>query len=178
MLANVNRDLLLYLLIAVAIIGFVVVLSGTVWSIIKAYKKGNCNKVKMIIFTVLSIVIVTVSWFLNFGWIRFIMTFMLIPFIHSIIFFVTNLFTLKYREQSKKLRVVNNLFCFSYLAAYLLLPDGGDVGGMYVFFGLIHNELISNVCYFISGVLFLGNVVLFILQIIQIIQIKKCNSRL
>jgi hypothetical protein len=55
------------------------------------------------------------------------------------------------------------------LLGYLSLPDGGDVGPMYVFFGLIHNDIVANISYIISSISFIGNIVLFILQIVEII---------
>ncbi len=173
MLANVNRDLLLYLLIAIIIIAVLVIVGGTIIAIVKSYKQDNNSKLNAILASLLCIVIAGSSWVLNMGWIRFIMTLMLIPFIHAIIFFLINLFTAGYIHKSKKLRNINIFFCLTYLLFYILLPDGGDVGEMYVFFGLIHSNLFSNICNAISSCALLGHIVLLILQIVEVIKIKK-----
>ena len=143
MLADINRTLLLYLLIGVIIIAVLVIVCGTIIAIIKACKKGEHNKRKDILLTLLCIAIAAASWIFNMGWIRFIMTFLLIPFIHAIVFFLVNLFSSKYIQKSKKSRNIYIMLCITYLLFYLLLPDGGDVGEMYVFFGLIHNNILS-----------------------------------
>ena len=173
MLSNVNRSLLLYLLIGIIIIAVLVIVGGTILAIIKAYRKGEHSKRKCIFLTLLCIAIAATSWIFNMGWIRFIMTFMLIPFIHAIIFFLINFFTASYIHKSKKLRHINIFFCFTYLLFYILLPDGGDVGEMYVFFGLIHSNLFSSICNTISSLAVFVHIVLFILQTIEIVKTKK-----
>lgn len=175
MLANVNRDLLLYSLIAIIIIAVLVIVGGTIIAIVKSYKQGNHGKRNAILASLLCIVIAGSSWVLNMGWIRFIMTFMLIPFIHAIIFFLINLFTAGYIHKSKKLRNFNIFFCLTYLLFYILLPDGGDTGEIYVFFGLIHNNLFSSICNKISDSAILGHIVLLILQIVEVMKIKKSS---
>ena len=173
MLSNVNRTLLLYLLIGIIIIAVFVIVGGTIIAIINAYRKGDRSKRKCIFLTLLCIAIAATSWIFNMGWIRFIMTFMLIPFIHAIIFFLINFFTASYIHKSKKLRNINIFFCLTYLLFYVLLPDGGDIGEMYVFFGLIHSNSFSSICSTISSLSVLVHIVLFILQIIEIVRIKK-----
>lgn len=173
MLANVNRDILLYSLIAITIIAGLVIVGGTIIAIVKSYKQGNHSKRNAILTSLLCVVVAGFSWIFNMGWIRFIMTFMLIPFIHAIIFFLINLFTACYIHKSKKLRNINISFCLTYLLFYILLPDGGDVGEMYVFFGLIHSNLFSSICNTISSLVVLAHIVLFILQIIEIVKTKK-----
>ena len=84
MLADINRTLLLYLLIGVIIIAVLVIVCGTIIAIIKACKKGEHNKRKDILLTLLCIAIAAASWIFNMGWIRFIMTFLLIPFLVKI----------------------------------------------------------------------------------------------
>lgn len=175
MLTTVNRNILLYFLIAIIIIAVVVVLSGTIWAIIKSNREGNSIKIKVIITSVLCIVIAGVSWILNFGWIRFIMTFMLIPFIHAIVFFLINLFTSFHINKSNNLKLFNFLYCITYLLAYLFLPDGGDVGGMYVFFGLIHSDWFVDISGSISTFAFICNIVLSVLQIIYLLKARKTN---
>lgn len=173
MLSDVNRSLLLYLLIAIIIIAVLVIVGGTIITIIKSYKQGIHSKWKAILITLLCIAIAAVSWIFNMGWLRFIMTFLLIPFIHAIIFFLVNLFSLKYIQKSKKLRNFYIMFCITYLLFYLLLPDAGDIGEMYVFFGLIQSNMFSYICNLISSVAIWGHIVILILQITEIIKIRK-----
>lgn len=176
MLVNVNRTLLLYLLTAIFIVVILVIVVGTIIAIIKSYKKGEHSKRKGILLTLLWIAIAATSWIFNMGWIRFIMTFMLIPFVHAIVFFLINLFASKYVHKSEKLRKVLVMCCITYLLFYILLPDGGDIGEMYVLFGLIHNRALSNICKLICLFSLLGHIVLLILQITEILKIRKLSA--
>ena len=158
-------------------VGLLLVIGLIVFGIVKAIKTLRQNnfygKRKTILMSLLYILIVLVSWFLNMGWIRFFMTFLLIPFIHAIVFFLTNFFATKYFDKSPKIRKLNLWFIISYLITYLLMPDGGDIGGMYFFFGLIHSDILSGVANFISSVAGIAHIVLFVLQIVEIRKIKK-----
>lgn len=173
MLSNVNRSLLLYLFPAIIVIAILAILGGIIIAIIKSFKKGDHSKQKSILVTLLCITIAAISWIFNMGWVRFIMTFLFIPFIHAIIFFLVNLFSSKYIQKSKTSRNIYIMLCITYLLFYLLLPDGGDVGELYVFFGLIHNSIVSYICNLISSVAILGHIVLLILQIIENVKMKK-----
>ena len=156
------------LLLVIGLIVFVTVKA------VKVLKQNNFyGKKRTILMSIFYILLVIVSWFLNMGWIRFFMTFLLIPFIHAVVFFLTNFFATKYFDKSTKIRNLNIWFIISYLIAYLLMPDGGDYGGMYFFFGLIHNDTLSSVANFISSIAGLGHIVMFIMQIMEIKKIKK-----
>ena len=87
MLANVSSNILLFLLILISVSFIGVIIGGSIWGILKGRKNNSSNIKTMIYITLLAIFIATVSWVLNMGWIRFIMTFLLMPFIHAIIFF-------------------------------------------------------------------------------------------
>lgn len=173
MLSNINRTLLLYLFVSVFVIVILVILGGTVITIIKSFRHDDRHKRKIMLTTLSCIVIAGISWIFNMGWVRFIMTFLLIPFIHTIVFFLINLFSSKYIQKSTKSQNIQIAFCATYLLFYVLLPDGGDVGEMYVFFGLIHSNTFSSICYKISSILFLSHIVLLILQIIDILKRRK-----
>ena len=160
-------------MIPVMIISAIVLMGGTIWGFYIAKKRSERNRKRIILISILSMVLVAVSWFTNMGWIRFILTIMLIPFFHAIIFFLTNLFASAYVNKSPNIKLLNQLFCATYLIAYIFLPDGGDVGGLYFFFGLIHSDVLSYISQAISGIAFLGHIILFILQVIQIVKVKK-----
>ncbi len=169
MLSNINRYLLLYLLI----ITILTVFGITIITIIKSFKQGKCNKCKTIFVALLCIIIVGLSWIFNMGWLRVIMTLVLIPFINAVIFLVINLIVSKYIDESNELKNINILFCLTYLLTYLLLPDAGDIGEMYVFFHLIHNNLFSYICGIISFAAFIGHIALLIFQIVELVKVKN-----
>lgn len=173
MLANANKSLLLGLLVILCVIALAVLVGGVFWSVVKVKKAKSSNYKKVVIWTYLSIIIATASWVFNFGWLRFIMTIMLIPVIHGIVFFVANLIFGAYVDQSPKMKRLNIFFVITYIVYYVLIPDGGDYGVMYSFFGLIHSNTVSGVSYSISTIASLCHGVLFVMQIVQVRKIKK-----
>ena len=173
MLANVDKRLLLTFMIIGFVIALGIIIGVFIWSTIKI-KKGKSDKFKkIIILTFGSIIIAAASWVFNFGWIRFFMTFLLVPVIHTIIFFLTNILLAMYTDRSSKMLKLNLWFVITYLSTYLFLPDGGDYGGMYFFFGLIHNNNLAYAASFIAEISAVVHVVLFVLQIVEVIKIKK-----
>ena len=128
------------------------------------------GKIKTIIISVISILVVVATWIFNLGWLRLFMTAVLIP--HIVLFVFMNLYSTKYFDNSKKIKILNIFFVLTFLFAYVFMPDSDDISS-YVFFGLIHNENVLNIAEIISTVAFVGNVVTFIMQIIGIEKIKK-----
>lgn len=176
MLANVNKTLLLILFLTVSSILLIGLVTGIVIfikSIISSRRNGNNIKLKYTLIAVLFVIIAVVSWIFNMGWLRFILTFLAVPIIHTIAFMIINNISLPYINKSVKLKRYVVLTYITYLLSYLLLPDGGDVGPMYVFFGLIHNDVVASISYNISSIVFIGNIVLLVLQIIERRKIKK-----
>lgn len=51
----------------------------------------------------------------------------------------------------------------TFVLFYLLLPDGGDAGGLYVFFGLVHNDVVATVCGAIASTIVKINIVLLVI---------------
>ncbi|MBO7520244.1 MAG: hypothetical protein J6T73_05640 [Clostridia bacterium] len=168
------------ILSAVVIAGAILVIAGVIFAaavIIKAVilssKNGNKSKIKYILLCVFCVLTAAVSWILNFGWLRIIMTFTAIPLIHTATFIVINTLALPYADKSKRLTVYGVLSFITYLSGYLLLPDSGDYGPSYMFFGLIKNDIITQASFYLSAVLLTSNVVFLILQITQRAKIKK-----
>ena len=128
------------------------------------------GKIKTIIISVISILVVVATWIFNLGWLRLFMTAVLIP--HIVLFVFMNLYSTKYFDNSKKIKILNIFFVLTFLFAYVFMPDGDDISS-YVFFGLVHNENILNIAEIISTAAFVGNVVTFIMQIVGIERIKK-----
>lgn len=168
MLLNYLRYILI---IAVTV---VIVASGTIWGILKC--RNSNHKKKIIFLSIIAIFIAAASWVMNIGWLRFIMTVMLIPFIHAIIFFLFNLFMASYADKAKNIKTLNLLFIMTYLLLYIFLPDGADSGETYFFFGLIHNDSLSNIAYGITEISFLGHIVLIVLQIICAVKANKADN--
>lgn len=173
MLANANRSFLLALIIITFVVAALVVISGVIWAIVKTRKNNSFNFKKTIICTFGSIIIAAASWIFNVGWFRFFMTILLVPIIHGIAFFLANMFFAKYTDRSLKMLRMNLLFIITYLIAYLFMPDGGDIGEMYFFFGLIHNDMLSKIAFLISSSAAIGHIVLFVMQIVEMMEIKK-----
>lgn len=176
MFVDVNRTLLLVLCLSISATGIFTGIFILVKSIISSKKNENHIKLKYNLVAILFVIIAIASWVLNMGWLRFILTFLAVPIIHTIAFMIINNFSLSYIDKSVKLKKYVVLTYITYLVGYLLLPDGGDLGSMYVFFGLIHNDVVASISYNISSIVFIGNIVLLILQLIERKKVKKENS--
>ncbi len=128
------------------------------------------SKIKTILLSIISILVVIATWVFNLGWLRLFMTVVLVP--HIVLFVFMNLYSTKYFDNSKRIKILNIFFILTFLVAYVFMPDGDDIRS-YAFFGLVHNENILNIAEIISTVAFVGNVVTFIMQIVVIEKIKK-----
>lgn len=163
-------QLILRLLIVLLIIGLII------YAIIKTVKFLRENsfrgKGKMIIISVISILIMASSWVINMGWLRLILTFLLIPVIHILAFFLMNLYSSKYFEKSKKLKVLNVFFVMTFLACHLFMADFDDVS-IYAFYRLIRDERLLSITGQVSFTSFFAHIVLFIVQVIEIRKLKK-----
>ncbi len=170
-------DLLIFIYIGVVLCAAI---GLTIWLFLKAKRIAHDRKISMKIPVLVSLVVIlvaAVSWILNFGWFRVFLTIWMIPLIHAVIFFITNLFAVCYTDKSKTLKLLNRLFILTYILAYVFFPDGGDIGEAYFFFGLIHNDKLSYIAYAVSHIIFLAHIVLLILQIIQMVKIRKADRK-
>ncbi len=172
MVANAG-NLILYLLIGAFALGTVVVLGGAIWGVVRAIKKGSKYRAFLIVLSLLCILIAAASWIFNMGWYRFILTFLLAPFIHAIIFFIVNFFMAPAAERSRSVKILNLFFCLTYLAMYLLFPDGGDHGPMYFFFGLVRNDVLSAVAMGVAFLAFAAHIALLVALITEGVRSKK-----
>ncbi len=173
MLANLNGGLMFVLMIVISVIAVAVAVGGVIWAVVKLAKSNSSKAQTMIILSFVSVVIAAVSWVMNFGWMRFFLTFLLIPMIHGIVYFLVNLYYSKYVDKTPKMLKLNMFFIITYLIAYLFMPDGADYGEMYFFFGLIQSNTLSNIANFISSFAVIGHIVLLIMQIVEVRKIKK-----
>lgn len=173
MLEFIPKNFLSFILI----FSVVTLLVATAYGILlTTIRKLSFNQQASIAASLICVVVAGFSWVLNMGWLRFVMTILLIPFGHAIAFLVTVFSTVKYIDKSPKTKILNILFITTYLLFYAFLPDGGDVGGMYLFFGLIRNDVIAQLAYYFSGLAFVANAVIFIMQIAEIKKSKKTSN--
>lgn len=173
MQTNISGVLISVLLISFFAAVALLPLWGAIWTFSKAKKRNAPNAKKAALFSLFCMLLAAASWVLNMGWIRFSMTILFIPFLHAIVFSVTNLFAASYVDESRRMRLLNILFCITYLLSYLFFPDRGDIGGLYFFFSLIRNNTLASIAMRITYIAFFAHVALLILQIIQIVKIKK-----
>lgn len=167
-----------YLIVfVIAILSILSEIAVVILNIVKAVKSKDYTKVKHNVITILCMSVAAASWIFNMGWYRFIMTFIAIPFIHAIIFFFVNNFAASYIKESKLLKVLAIFSYISYIIGYIFLPDGGDIGGLYVFFGLVHNDAIADISFDISGYGFMANTIILVLQLIMSIRAKKLETK-
>lgn len=121
-----------------------------------------------------SVVIMFISWVFNLGWFRVILTWIPIPLIHTIVFLVINIKSVNRVSAFRYLEKYIILSSGTYLLAYLLFPDFGDVDGAYCFFGLIRNGVNVGVMMAMSVAVFAVNIVVLVLEGIAI---RKCKNQ-
>ncbi len=164
------------ILLGLMIVAAVGIIFALIWDVrYLTRKENNSNRSAKIwqAVTIVCVIVAAVSWVLNFGWIRFALTFLPIPLIYTIIFVVINFKAANVQSSSEKIKKYLPITCTLYLLTFFLFPDGGDVGGMYFFFSLIRNNAIAAValilaqCSLIAGAVFLG---------LLDIETKKCKA--
>ena len=131
------------------------------------------KKILTITMSIICILIVASTWLFNLGWLRLFMSVVLIP--HSVIFVFMNLYSAKYFDISKKVKMLNALFVFTFVIAYVFMPDSSDINS-YGFWGLVHDEQILNVAELISAIGFVGHITTFVIQLLHIEKIKKISE--
>ncbi len=161
------------LLVVFQCILFAVILFSFIYSYVEARKSADYSKLKMLCFTTLGIVTVSFSWLLNFGWVRFILTMLMVPFSHATVVVVMNMWVFEYLEKSKILKNCNLIFNITYLLCYLLLPDSGEFGLKYVFFRLIDNNVIAGIAEWLCIGAVLVHLVVVFIEVVQVLKLKK-----
>ncbi|MBQ4137017.1 MAG: hypothetical protein IJD67_02800 [Clostridia bacterium] len=155
----------------VAIVAIIIIL--IVKMIRSLRKNSSVRKKKAITISVICIIIAAASFVFNMGWFRCIMLWMLIPVIHPILLFATNLYAAQYTDESSTLKLTNRLFIITYIAFWALFPDFGDIGPTYFLFGLVRNRALSYIAFALSGIAGSAHIILFIVQLVQFFMIKK-----
>ena len=167
-----------FLLLYLAILGACVlaVIIALIFGLVSSVKSKSYKRLRIIIISICSIIIAAFAWVLNFGWLRAFLTVLLIPAIHGVIYFISNVNFSKYTEESSKVNKLNIIYIVTYLSSCLLLPDVSDNGEIYFFFGLIKNNVLSNIAAFVSEITLLAHVVFFFILIFECKKLKKNKS--
>ncbi len=124
---------------------------------------------------VLCVISALTSWIMNMGWYRFFLTFLLFPIIHAVIFVTVNIVVLPKLCDSAKVKTYTLISYMTYLFSYLLFPDGGDVGEMYLFFGLIQNNAVADITFPISIICFITHIIFTVFSLNEANKTKNHN---
>ena len=116
------------------------------------------------------IIIAAISWVMNFGWYRVFLTWFPIPLVHTVAFAVLIHKAVYLMSRYKRFRIYSIFSHITYLASYLLFPDGGDMGPGYVFFGLIRNDAAYSIAMPISLTCFGVNVIIMAIMAVDVIR--------
>ena len=175
---NINPIFLIFGILILSLVGVGVILAVIfgVRSLSKDYKQANADSKKTAkkwyAVIILCVVVMILSWIFNIGWLRLILTWIPLPLIHTIAFLFVNFKAANKVSTFKSMKKYMILSCASYSLVYLLLPDGGDVGGMYMFFTLIRNEVITSIMMYISNIIFCVNIASLA---IEYSELRKCR---
>lgn len=153
--------------------GFVFGIVCLVRLFIKLLKLKQPGIIKYYVMMIVCVVIMAASWVLNIGWYRVILTWLAVPIVHAVVFFILNAVALPNLMHSKKLKVYTLLTYVFFVFTYAFFPDGGDVGPAYVFFGLIKNDTAAHVLGVLSVVSLLAYIVFTILQLAEAGKVKR-----
>lgn len=164
------------LIISVILGGFILGIFYLTHLLIKIKKLNQPGIIKYYFLMLLCILIMTASWLLNMGWYRIILTWLAFPIIHLVLFIIINGKILLKLFCSKALKVYTLLSYVSYLLFYLMLPDGGDIGTMYVIFSLLHNNTVAYIAGVLSVTSFFAHIVFTVFQLIEIRRLKHISK--
>lgn len=96
-----------------------------------------------------------------------------LPFLYSLVFLLIEIFSARKMEEAPSLKLLSVFSWISYLLSFLLLPDGGDTGSMYVFFGLLHSDPILSIAGSLCGMAVTASTALLIAQLCILLKIRK-----
>lgn len=164
------------LILSVILGGFILGIFYLTRLLIKIKKLNQPRIIKYYFLMLLCILIMTASWLLNMGWYRIILTWLAFPIIHLVLFIIINGKILLKLFCSKALKVYTLLSYVSYLLFYLMLPDGGDIGTMYILFSLFHNNTVAYIAGVLSVTSFFAHIVFTVFQLIEIRRLKHISK--
>ena len=155
------------------IISIVVILISipTVRSFFKI-KKAEPRAIIFYFLRFVPVAVMVLSWIFNMGWLRIILTFFPLPIAHLVFFGVASEGAMMHLSKSPRLKIYIPLSYLTFALAYAFFADGGDIGGLYNFFGLIRNEIAATLLFFVAAIAFIANNALSIMQMIEVQHIK------
>lgn len=161
MIMNISRGIVDISVIAMAVIA-ILCLIGLVIMFIRGTR---CKRIIML--TSLSfILIAATSWITNLGWIRFYLAVCLVPLAHAIVVFITNMTMVPYIEKYNSFRVLNAMFCITYIVANMMFPDSNGIDAPFFFFGKIQGESPADIAQTVAIWTFFCHVFLFVSQVV------------
>lgn len=164
------------LILTVTVGGLIFGVISLIRLLLKIKKLNHPEIIKYYFFMILCLLVMVASWILNIGWFRLILTWLAFPIIHFVLFAILNGKAMLKLFLSQKLKIYTLLSYATYIISYLFLPDGGDYGPMYVFFGLLHNDIAAYIASVICEISFIAHIIISIFQLIEISKTKQCGS--
>ena len=135
------------------------------------------TKLKINLLSFILVLIMLASWILNMGLLRFGLTFYLVPLTLPILFIISNNISCKYFPTSKWIKIVTLISIITFLPPHLLVADIGDIGKLYLCFGLIVSNEVAFFTMPIGITLFFINVVAIVCQLIMAIVLKSASRK-
>lgn len=160
-------------MVVLLLVGAAVAIIFTVKNIMASVRMQQKTRLLYSTITALCIPLAALGWILNFGWARLLFTMTMVPFFYTAIFLTVNMMCAKKVEGSLILKICMPISFISYLGWHIFLPDSGDSGVMYTFFGMIRD--INVVSFFdrVSMVLGLIGIICIVVQLAVLIRERK-----
>lgn len=139
---------------------------------VKTFKLENAKGKAVLLTADLSIVLASISWVTNMGFVRSFLTLFMIPLVHGLVLFVMGVLASPYASINSRILKYNFIFCVTYVFSNLLFPDWSETD-IYFFFSLIKN---NGICYYsaIASLIFLIIHIIFLVLII--FEISRTNK--
>ena len=125
--------------------------------------------------TAAAILMSIVGFIFNIGWCRIMLIFLLIPIWYPLLLVVSASASAPAIKQSTLIRICYIISHVFYVLSGLVLPDVGDEGPSYMFFGLIkysHDGL-----FVLASALFIASIAAMIVQIVAAVKINKASRQ-
>ena len=166
-------NIILYL--TVSLLFAFLILGGITFLIYKLATKKHMKKPhKAFVIVPFVILIISVAaYILNMGWYRVILLIFPIAPLHGILFFFTSLYASDHASSNRTTLTFSLINYILFPMTYILLPDFEDIGGTYMFFGLIKNDAIINAASPVAVLSFIASVALILLQLITTFTLKR-----
>ncbi|MBQ7934981.1 MAG: hypothetical protein IJ333_01335 [Clostridia bacterium] len=162
----------------IGILLLILFIVGSVYGMVRLFRpliKSEQTKQtkKYYLLRIICIIIMITSWIFNFGWYRVILTWLAFPILHAIIFSFISGRAISKLNCSDPLKKYVLLSYLTYIITYLTFPDGGDIGPMYLFYGLIRSDAIASIAEWVAIISFIANVALLTIQLIHLRRINR-----